>query len=466
MNFYNLDEVRSLPILEVCSMLGVEVEKKGSSSHWCKLRPGEKTASCKLYLGNGNEYDSFCDFGNCKNGGDVIKFASEYLGCSWQDALEQLASSFNIAPINNTQYMNRNELTDLEYRKIGVYGDLATKNFDFDFDKFSLESIEKYSEKYAMPVEQLRKDYPQKYVWDIIKKRAIPHVYGLRNDYYFALYCCLSIQKSLTGHFDINNVPHKDLQELIAASKELTKAEQLLKKALRGTDVRYSQREYNVLEDLKKINYGEISFEIGDKTYADMKRESKLYGVDLRYRSVSVDSYFALKNYGLEEIAHAGFLQNEKVNIVFLPDQGDAIDRCIRLEQTNTRLSNAVAIDYKGVVFDFWSIDDDGEVVAMICEHCLQNAEATNSLDGVDDFGSLDEEIGLFKRVVACEEMSVCAVKNCNNEGSRYYQVALNPMLIEPLSYEQMQEREKAAKAEEQVAAQRENTRVEPAPVR
>lgn len=437
MNFYNLDEVRSIPILDVCSYLGIPVEQKGGHSFWCKLRPGEKTASCKLYLGEGNEYDSFCDFGNANRGGDVIKFAAEFWGCSWQDALEQIAGGFNIAPINNTQYMNRNELTDTEWAKIGVYGDLATKNFDFDFEKFSIEAIARYSEKYKMSVEQLRKDYPSKYVQDILKKRAIPHVFKLRNEYYFSLYCCLSIQKSLTGHFDINNVSHKDLQEYSSLCKQLTQAEQLLKKALKGTDIKYSFKEYNVLTDLKKIHYGEIAFEIGDKSYSDMKRQSNLYGIDLRYRAVEVATYLALKDFGLSDIDHAGFLQNDKVNLVFLPDQSLAIDKCMNLWQTHEKLKDAVAIDYKGVVFDFWTIDDDGEVVGAICEHCAEQYK--DLLDG---------------ELCATEgDLTVCAVKDCGNVSeAKCYQVVFKPELIQPLSYTQMQERDNATKVADNVA--------------
>lgn len=335
MSFYNLDEVRSLSILDVCHAYGIEVSTRGN---FIKLRD-EKTASCKLYFGDGNDNDSFYDFGSHQNG-DVIKLVSVYTGCSWQEALESLASTFGIAPVNNTQYMDRNELSDLEWRKLGVYGDRATKNFDFDLEKYSIESVQRFSDKYGIPVNQLRKEYPNKYMYDIIKKRAIPHVYRMRNDYYFHLYNHLSAQLSILGHFDLNNMSHEDLQECKDMCKQLTQAESLLRKALKGTDVRYQCRQYDVLQDLTKIYKGEISFEIGKLSYAELKSESRLQGVDLRFREVSVGDYVAMDEYGINSVGHAAFLKNDKVNIVFLPEHSALIDKCIGLyEQAKQPIS-------------------------------------------------------------------------------------------------------------------------------
>ena len=335
--FYNLEDLYSIPILDVCAALGVHVVKSGRS-HFCKIR-NEKTASCKLYVKNKDGYDNFYDFGG-GFGGNVINFVAAYRGCDWQSAVEYLAESFNIAPVNNTDYITRSELTDIEYSKIGVYGDLATKNFNFLFDRFPIENIQMVSEKYSMSVNQLRKDYPSMYENEIIRKRAIPHVYKLRNDYYFKLYCLISFQKDLTGHFDINNVPRKDFEECKTLCKELEKAEALLKKALKGTDIIYSFKEYNILKDLEGIYLGKISLEIGDKTYYELKRKSLLCGVDLRYRSVDLSEYLSLKEYGIDLVPHAAFLKQEKVNLVFLPDQSEQIDKCINLYHTAKELDS------------------------------------------------------------------------------------------------------------------------------
>ena len=139
----------------------------------------------------------------------------------------------------------------------------------------------------------------------------------------------MSFQKALLGNFDINRVPENDMKECEMLCKQLVQAEKLLKKALRGTDVNYSFKDYNILSDMKKIWYGEISFEIGDKTYAEIKRDSHVCGVDLYYRSVSLKEYMDLKEYGINFVSHAAFLKNDMVNLVFLPDQSHLIDLCI-----------------------------------------------------------------------------------------------------------------------------------------
>jgi len=60
--FYNLEDLNSISILEVCNYFGVPINKNGGS-YFCKLR-NERTASCKLYLNNSDGHDSFYDFGS------------------------------------------------------------------------------------------------------------------------------------------------------------------------------------------------------------------------------------------------------------------------------------------------------------------------------------------------------------------------------------------------------------------
>lgn len=327
--FYDLDEIRNISILDVCEHLGVLVEKQGSSV-FCKLRD-ERTASCRLYLNNSNGKDSFYDFG-ASVGGDVIKFVAEYKGLTWQSALEELASMFGIEPVNNIEFMTRTELTDLEYSKIGVYGDRATKNFDFDLDNFSLESNKRFSEKYSMPVNELRKLYPDIYALNVLRKKAIPFVYRLRNDYYFELFNVVQSQKNYYGSFNIEKVLNDELEDCSKACKEVILAEKLLDKALKGTDITYSFKEYDVKSDMQHIHDGKISFEIGPCSYVDIKRESKVLGTELvnnKKTAITVNEYFELGEHGINTVPHAAFVQGEKVNLVYLPENAPYIDMCI-----------------------------------------------------------------------------------------------------------------------------------------
>lgn len=328
-NFYNLDDVRNISILDVCEQYGVLVQKQGKS-YFCKLRD-EKTASCKLNINTRYGYDTFKDFGSGAYG-DVITFVQELRGHKdWQDALDDLAQTFNVQPQNNTDYMQRNELTDLEYKKIGIYGDLATKNFDFDLEKFSLESAENYAKKYTMSVNELRQKHPNKYLYEVLMKRAFPHIHKLRHEYYFGLHTCLSLQKDILGHFDINKVSEADMDRFKKECKNLIQAESLLKKALKGTGYVYPFREYDVRLDLQKIYTGEIPIELGVNSYSEIKQEVAVQGVYQRYRSVSLSDYLSLKEYGIDSVKHAAFLKGDKVNLVFMPENGERIDKCIAL---------------------------------------------------------------------------------------------------------------------------------------
>lgn len=369
--FYNLDDVRGISILDVCEAYGVLVQRQGKS-YFCKIR-NEKTASCKLNLNTRFGYDTFKDFGSNAYG-DVIAFVQEVCGFKeWQEALEDLAQKFNIQPQNNTEYMQRNELTDREYGKIGIYGDLATKNFDFDLDTFTLESAEKYAQKYAMSVNELRQKHPNKYLYDVIMKRAFPYIHKMRHDYYFSLYTGLSFQKEIFGHFDINNVPQEDLDRYKQLCHDLIQAESLLKKALKGTGYEYPFKTYDVRSDLQKIYKGEIPIEIGVNSYADIKQEVSVQGVYQRYRSVSLDDYLTLKEYDIDSVKHAAFLKNDKVNLVFMPENELLIEELI-LKKDVDRLKSAcvdVLRENYGINISSNEVTADGDRGKGLTHHFL-----------------------------------------------------------------------------------------------
>lgn len=418
--FYDLDEVKSIPILDVCDFLGIPWKRSGKT-YWCKLRPEENTASCQLNVENGSKHDWFYDHGS-HVGGDVIRFAQECIGCSWQDALDNLAGTFGVQSLSNSDYMNRTELSDHEYKKIGVYGDLATKNMEFPFDKYSIEYIKKMSEMFSMPVNQLRKEFPDRYAIDIMYKRAIPTVYRMRNTYYFALYCAMASQKAVTGKFDINNVPPKEMADLQALCKEVTQGEKILGKALKGTGIHYSYRDYNIAKDLAGIHLGKIEFEIGEHTYADLKRGSKYHGVNIAYRPVSVAEYLTLGGMGLNSIYHAAYLRNDRVNIAFWAENEPEVDKLLDRYEKDKELvpiHDAVFIEYKGIVFDDWSLDEDtGDVIAQACGSCVNKYKDV-----------LTDEL-------SAGEIGVCSIKGCENieEGNTVcYKITLKPEFIRPL---------------------------------
>lgn len=342
MAFYDLEGMRNLSILDVCDAYDIEYKKQGKN-YFCKLRPDEKTASCCLNVRQPLSNDWFKDHGSGK-AGDVITFVAEHLHCDRQAAIESLALVFGFEDLNNTQYMKRNELSDYEYSKIGIYGDLATKNFDFDLEKHSLEAAAKFEEKYRMPVNQLRTEFPREYERNILRKKAIPYVFSLRNQYYFDLYCHISLEKAVIGHFDVKNLPERLIKESERTAAKVAQAEKLLRRALEGTNINYKFKNYDVVSDLDKIAHGKISFEIGRNSYyevnaAAFRQKIVVLGVK---KNVPYDTYASLNKYGINSIFHAAHLENDMVNLSFLPEQEKEIEHCFELYNREKEI-NALA---------------------------------------------------------------------------------------------------------------------------
>jgi len=129
--FYNIEEIRAIPIEDVCKANGIEIVTKSGGS-WCCVR-SEKSASCKIYEGN-----TFCDFGNANRGGDVIDFYCYITDLNPKDkadrtkAIYALAEQFDIKPINccKSGKGKQLKLTAQEYERIGICADLTTKNMN------------------------------------------------------------------------------------------------------------------------------------------------------------------------------------------------------------------------------------------------------------------------------------------------------------------------------------------------
>lgn len=339
-NFYDLEQIRSIPIEDVCAAFGVDIYRKGRSKT-CRLRV-EKTPSVHLYTNNSNGQDSFYDFGG-NYGGDVICFVSHVLGSDWQTALEQLASTFGIEPVNNSEYQTRNELTNYQYEKIGIQGDLATKNLDFDLERYSFESAQKFADKYNMSVNELRSQYPDFYARKILMNRALPFVTNLRNNYYTALYNHYSLAKSLHVS-DPAKLSESFIERFDKLKNELSNAEKLLYRASKGTSLedRISVRAYNVEEDYRALINGEIAFQIGSVSYNDIKQEAFKREEVVHYRAISVKDYESLQANLLNEIPHAAFLKGDRVNLAFLPEQSLAIEKALETLQEPRKLTELV----------------------------------------------------------------------------------------------------------------------------
>ena len=179
---YDVDRLNEIPILSVCSHLNIPIEKKYGRRVWCKARQ-ERTASTMLDL----DKNTFYDYGAGGHGGDVIAFYAYVTGVSQGEAMKELGNVFGILPTDPRAGLYSHELTNFEWEKIGLYGDSASKNYSFDIERMPIDRCWELSEQFNMPMNALRKAYPEVYE-KMLREKALPHLRELRNRYYLNIY--------------------------------------------------------------------------------------------------------------------------------------------------------------------------------------------------------------------------------------------------------------------------------------
>lgn len=306
--FYDLEQIKQIPIQEVCQRLGINLEKKGGS-FWCKLR-SERTASTKLYT----DSNTFYDFGSHERG-DNIGLVSTYNNVDRGEAITLIANAFGISPVNPRSGLGVNELTLWDYEKIGLDGQLATKNFDFDLIRQGIDRVSELSARYAMPMNDLKRSYSFIYA-RLLKQRALPYVRDLRNIYYMDLFGAYNLAKAV-GSLDVF---HRAVQngEFAGQIKELQNAERILKRACQGTQIdAWPVGEYNPEQDIEKIIAGTVKIPLGNASYQELKHLSEQEKSPVKYRTVSLDGFLS-KTDGLGAFAHSAFLKDGNVVVGYL----------------------------------------------------------------------------------------------------------------------------------------------------
>lgn len=326
-----LERIKDISILDICQVLGIEVNKRGNK-YWCKLR-NERTASCVLNAHKSP--NTYCDFGGGGKEHDVIQFVSEALSLSRADAIKYLADKFNI--VRERQNNPNNELANWEYEKLGLCGDLATKNFTFDIERQGIARVAELSQKYGMPMNDLRQKHPKMYE-QLLKDHALPTVRDLRNTYYLSLISLHNIMKME----DFSRYP--DLKKsLLDDIKKLQTAEQLLKKACVKTSIKAMPvGDYDPDTDLKKILNGEIKPAFGNRNYAQINAAAKMLGCSVKYRTIPCDKY----SYGaLDRYPHSAFFKGDKVVVGYLEKDHEDIkplfEKMMEKAPLHERIANA-----------------------------------------------------------------------------------------------------------------------------
>lgn len=293
--FYELARIKEIPIKELAGELGIEVVTRNGGS-WCKLR-NEDTASCKLY----ENTNTFCDFGDGNRGGDVIAFYATAEGVSNTEAIAALAQMFNIGAVYQNKEAVEYSLSNRQFAMIGILAERATLNFDINVEKYGVEKTREFSEKYRISVNELRQQHPKVYT-NMLRARAIPFVHQERQDYYLALFSYVS------GVGDIDEI--KKLETRCNQQNEI------LKLAVKNTELNYKSVACNIEKDIMKIRSGQIQAECGNVPYMELKASAKKDNDTLRYKEISYPMYQE-KRGDLEDVRYAAFLKADKVNLAY-----------------------------------------------------------------------------------------------------------------------------------------------------
>lgn len=269
---YDLKEIKSIPCEEVARNLGVYLKQKGNN-FWFKMRPEEKTASCRINADKNLWYD----FGAGK-GGSVIDLVMEFKGVSKEEAINELAEEYGFAKEIKVGWR---PLTDQQYREIGIQPEKATMNFGFDLDKHSVEQLERWSNKYNMHVKDLAEKYPSVYN-KMVLKIAMDGINVLKDAY----------EARLESFRDLSVDPNTRAFLKVMSEDDaidLNRRLELLQRALKGTNQKFV--------DLK------VNFEKDFDEQALVKKEFKTLTEDAKIKDRIVKVYKKLFNANFEHFS-------------------------------------------------------------------------------------------------------------------------------------------------------------------
>lgn len=172
--YYKIDDIKSIPIQDVCSHYGISLKAKGDN-WWGRLRENDKTPSFSINPSK----NIWRDWGIAK-GGDVISLVSEIEGVDQGKAILILREQFGIEQEYTTGKLSMLP-TFNQFKSIGIFSKRAIQNLDVNLEKQSIEEVEKLEEKFEISMQELAKvdieDYHR-----ILDYKALPILYEYRSN--------------------------------------------------------------------------------------------------------------------------------------------------------------------------------------------------------------------------------------------------------------------------------------------
>lgn len=322
-----IERLKQIPIVQILHELyGIQATQKNGRSY-CKIRE-ERTASCCIYPNN-----SWYDFGGSV-GGDSIKLVEVLDGCDRKTAMEKLARSFGIQ--REHQKRNPKELFDFEWKKLGIYPDMASKNMNINLvmstDKpdrtadinLCLDSpaqLLEFRHRYQIPINEFRKTDPVGY-HNLLKKHVLTALFNEREDYLIDLLFSYRLVHSFETEmfaFDFAT----------SSPARCTKAEQINDKCVllrRAVDdvslLKVPLFRLNPTQDLRGILNGNLQIKYSKTSYFELCHLANQSYQNISSVAISFEDYLqAAYGDGMKNsinVAHAAYYQAGQCYLCFL----------------------------------------------------------------------------------------------------------------------------------------------------
>lgn len=170
---FNIQDIKNIPITEICSNYGITTHKKGKKLY-CNIRD-EKTPSCCIYP----ETNSWYDFGS-NLGGDVISLIATLENITSGEAIQKLGEMFNISYADGSNQQSKIFPTENQFSKIGLNYKRAIANMDLNLNTLNIDFVKRLESKYSINLRELSKLEPDTY-HKLIDKKSLPIIYKQRN---------------------------------------------------------------------------------------------------------------------------------------------------------------------------------------------------------------------------------------------------------------------------------------------
>lgn len=332
-NTWDFDTINQVvPIEEVLAMHGIQ-PMRGK----VRLRTDDDTPSAHVYKGNNTVYD----FG-LHNSFNPLTLTMYLQGLNpgnredWKKAAQILGETFHIPP----KYTDKDNasgiawIADYEWKKIGIHPDMASKNIDFHLDRRGItEKMMQIAQRYQMPMSELRelviapKDVSKVEASDkgryesILLGKAIPYAAEKRDEYFRRMYddyeSLNRLGKAMKSDMGLDKMYQMHQSDYAAMADELTAMEAVLKKAIEGTRVKYTFRNYYPERDFKDVVAGKIPFEIGPTSRYDV-RDAAFWEKGVVFETVVLlDVYWRLMDNGLGNVQCAAKQMGDQVKLYF-----------------------------------------------------------------------------------------------------------------------------------------------------